>query len=274
MEVVSLADAVAAFEGRGKLPDNSVVITIDDGWYSTYKEMLPLLTHHQMPATIYCDTASLQRGLPIPHVMARYLVRLAPRVTDTGRLEAIFAAATNLSNPAAERLSATWLLAQELKIDVSPYLRKRVFDYMTPDELGEAAKSGFDIQLHTHNHTLGDHRPRKVREEIEANRRALIQLLGGEEGRFCHFAYPSGEHCPRSAVALERLGIASSTTLEFGLASSRTSRQMLPRFMDGEQMSELEFEACLSGFTELVRPIYQMLYSFRGWLSRNVDSAL
>ncbi len=256
MRVVSLADAVAAFEGQGKLPKNCIVITIDDGWYSTYTDMLPLLARHEMPATIYCDTASLQRGLPIPHVMAHYLLRRAPRVRKTARLEAIFAAATNLSIPAAERLTATRLLAQEINIDITPYLQKRAFHYMTPGELREAAKAGFDIQLHTHNHALGDHSPGKVREEIEANRRALVQLLGGDESRLCHFAYPSGEYCQQSAAVLEQLGMKSSSTLEFGLASLRTSRQMLPRLADGGQVSEIEFEAWLSGFMQLARPIY------------------
>lgn len=274
MRVVSLADAVAAFEGKGKIPGYCIVITIDDGWYSTYKEMLPLLKRHKMPATIYCDTANLQRGLPIPHVMASYLLRLTPGVRKTERLESIFAAATNLRSPAAERLSATKLLAQELNIDISRYLEKRVFDYMTPGELREAARAGVDIQLHTHNHTLGDHFPGTVRDEIETNRRALVQLLGGEENRFCHFAYPSGEHRRQSADTLEQLGIASSTTLEFGLASPHTSRQMLPRFTDGEQVSELEFEAFLSGFMEIVRPFYRALSSVKSGLGRSVDSAL
>lgn len=273
MPVVSLADAVAAFEGQGRLPDHCIVITIDDGWYSTYADMLPFLARRGMPATIYCDTASLQQGLPIPHVMAKYLRHLAPTVKETERLKDIFAAATNMSNSAAERLKSTKLLARELSIDISPYLQNRVFDYMTPGELREAAKAGFDIQLHTHNHTLGDHCSGMVREEIEANRCALFQLLGSDENQFCHFAYPSGEYSRRSASALKALGIASSTTLEIGLASPRTPRQMLPRFADGEQVSELELEAWLSGFMEFVRAVCLVHSSVSRRLSRSLHYA-
>jgi peptidoglycan/xylan/chitin deacetylase (PgdA/CDA1 family) len=43
------------------LPDNPVVITIDDGWHSTYRGMLPVLTRLSLPATAVCHH-SLRTG--------------------------------------------------------------------------------------------------------------------------------------------------------------------------------------------------------------------
>ena len=66
--VVSLADAAAALNGSGPtLPPCAVVITIDDGWLSTYQEMLPALIELGMPATLYCVTAQLTNGRPIAY---------------------------------------------------------------------------------------------------------------------------------------------------------------------------------------------------------------
>src|SRR5205085_9712976 len=44
---------------QGSLPPDSVVITIDVGWYRTYRDMIPALKAVGMPATIYCDTGNL-----------------------------------------------------------------------------------------------------------------------------------------------------------------------------------------------------------------------
>jgi hypothetical protein len=51
--VIPLADAVKALRGTGPtLPPAAVVITIDDGWWSTYTDMLPHLAAQGMPATL------------------------------------------------------------------------------------------------------------------------------------------------------------------------------------------------------------------------------
>src|SRR3990172_1696242 len=48
--VLDLQDAVERL-GRGKLPPDAVVITIDDGFYSVFKVALPLLKKYGMTAT-------------------------------------------------------------------------------------------------------------------------------------------------------------------------------------------------------------------------------
>ncbi|MFA6303866.1 MAG: polysaccharide deacetylase family protein, partial [Legionella sp.] len=69
--VISLDQAAKEYK-NGTLPACSVVITIDDGWYSIYSAMLPLLRKYNMPATLYCDTAHLITRQPVPHIMANY----------------------------------------------------------------------------------------------------------------------------------------------------------------------------------------------------------
>ena len=75
--VVTLDQAIAGLRGEIRLPPNAVAITIDDGWYGTYADMLPALERFSMPATLYCDTAQLQSGLPVAHVMARWIAPFA-----------------------------------------------------------------------------------------------------------------------------------------------------------------------------------------------------
>jgi len=54
--VVPLQDVVDFLAGRRALPKRAVVITVDDGYASTYKYAFPLLKQHGFPATIFVYT--------------------------------------------------------------------------------------------------------------------------------------------------------------------------------------------------------------------------
>lgn len=261
-QVVPLGHAVAGLRGQAALPAAPVVITIDDGWYSTYAEMLPALQAEGMHATLYCDTANLMRGKPIAHMMARYIHLLAGSPPLSGIAQQIFEQATNPARPYEERWQATLELAQRLNFDPHALISSRAFDYMTPDELRQAFAGGLlDIQLHTHNHTLGDLSLASVRGEVAANTDALVELLAVAPEHFQHFCYPSGVKSASAEAALEQLGMASSTSVLKGLAYAGTPLQALPRFLDGDNVYRVEFEAELSGFLHLCRTALASLAS-------------
>ena len=75
------------------------------------------------------------------------------------------------------------------------------------------------------------------------NREVLGQLLGMPPAHFRHFCYPSGMVPPDGGEALRSLGIASATTLQTGIAYPGADLLLLPRIIDGDHLSELEFEA-------------------------------
>jgi peptidoglycan/xylan/chitin deacetylase (PgdA/CDA1 family) len=54
--VIRLSDLAAFLEGRTDLPARAVVITIDDGYRSTYELALPLLKRYGAPATVFVYT--------------------------------------------------------------------------------------------------------------------------------------------------------------------------------------------------------------------------
>jgi peptidoglycan/xylan/chitin deacetylase (PgdA/CDA1 family) len=260
--VVPLADAVEALAGRGpQLPPASVVITIDDGWWSTGKGMLPALKAQNMPATLYCDTAQLMSKKPIGHVMARYLDLIAaatPRngraqLIDVGKATEARTVGRNLAAPMDDRIAGAQRLAVALGIDLAPYLASRAFGYMTPDELGAAVAQGLDVQLHTHRHTLGDMSGPVIDDEIRDNRDALASILKRPTSAFNHFCYPSGVATPAAADVLAGIGLKSSTTTVQGLAWPGKPMHLLPRLLDGENMSEIEFEAELCGLGDWLR---------------------
>jgi peptidoglycan/xylan/chitin deacetylase (PgdA/CDA1 family) len=126
---------------------------------------------------------------------------------------------------------------------------------MTVEELREAQQDGFAIELHTHTHSLRDFGSEAVREEIELNRKALAAALDRSPDSFRHFCYQSGLCSPAVRTVFKQLGIASSTTLESALARSGCDPLFLPRIIDGEHLTAIEFEAQLSGISEFLRTL-------------------
>lgn len=256
--VISLREAVDALKHRLTLPPNSIVITIDDGWYGTYAHMLPALQRQSMPATLYCDTANLESGRIIPNVFARYLIPIA--VANPTKHRAPDAACEKLRQQALDmtcdydaRLHAANELANRLDIDMSHYRDARAFQYMTKAELQDAHRLGLDVELHTHNHTLHDMSEASIAREILQNRASLSATLGRSADTFTHFCYPSGRANVSAARIMNGLGLASSTTTQQGLAWPNVNHHLIPRLLDNENLSELEFEAELSGFADVLR---------------------
>lgn len=251
LKVIPLQHAVDALSGKGEAPENAVVITIDDGWYSTYRHMMPVLREHGFPATLYTDTAQLYRGGLVAHVMARYIRDLADVQSDLcADAEAAYAEAATIENPPQAKEAALRRFADLIGFDLTPYLEARAFEYMAPDEFKQFADAGFDIQLHTHNHTMGDLSPGEVGAELDANAAALSSLLGRPSESFDHFCYPSGVNDTQIADWLLSRGIQSATGTDRGVAVPGTHMGLLPRLIDGDNVSEIEFEADVRGVVD------------------------
>jgi peptidoglycan/xylan/chitin deacetylase (PgdA/CDA1 family) len=72
--VLGLEEAVEAL-ARDRLPAGAVVITIDDGWASTYSHMLPVLERLKLPATVYVTTWYVEHQLAIVGKTVDYLLQ-------------------------------------------------------------------------------------------------------------------------------------------------------------------------------------------------------
>lgn len=53
MNAISIHDFVAWTEGKKELPDGSFLLTFDDGFRGVRDHALPVLEHHQWPATVF-----------------------------------------------------------------------------------------------------------------------------------------------------------------------------------------------------------------------------
>ena len=268
--VVELDNALNALS-RGTLPDFATAITIDDGWYGTYRVMSPILERHGFPATFYVSTYYVEKQTQVFNVAVGYVLWKAAgrgRV-DLSMILPGLAGQVDLTDPLqrqaaqqsivehAESFGDTGVrqdllrrLYEALDVDWATIVEKRMFAFVSGEELQLLAATDIDVQLHSHRHRFPIDDRQAAADEIDENRSALAKYT---HGPFEHFCYPSGAFDPAQFACLSAKGIRNATTTEVGFARSTSHRFALPRLLDSERITPLEFEAEMSGFLELLR---------------------
>ena len=279
-QIIPLERALAGLETRDNVP-YATVITIDDGWYGTYKYMLPPIENDSIPATIYVYTGAVDSQVAMPNILIPALIHssdrtrlrftkpgaAAPGEVDIGgdaekqrATSEILDMLENLNEDQTTGLCRE--VADGLGFDYDEIVRSRQFGLMTYDEIADSNKRGIDIQLHTHSHHLSAESPEKIVDEIKVNRGKLApHVVSSLE----HFCYPSGVNCPAMHAYLDENGVKSATLTDTGLVSPKSHRFELKRILDGENIDLLEFEAEMSGFLEIFRMVKRALVRHRVW---------
>ncbi|HYM33739.1 MAG TPA: polysaccharide deacetylase family protein [Steroidobacteraceae bacterium] len=269
LNVLTLNEAVDRMYDR-TLPKNALVITIDDGFHSVHTLAVPRLIRYNYPVTLYLTTYYVKNPNPVFRLVVQYMfwksskrelvlenvtwsANCVVNLSDARQTErTIEACITYGERECTEPMRVA--LCEELGVLLgTPYkdiVQSKILHLMTPMELQSLAKSNIDVELHTHRHTFSDDDQAAAQREIADNRAAIGQWLSKETHHFC---YPSGLWNERQWAWLDQMNVKSSTTCLPGLNSHRTPRHALRRFLDGENIHQLEFEAGLSGFSDLLR---------------------
>ncbi len=283
--VLSLDDALDLLDS-GDLPDRSVVITIDDGFYSTFRLACPVLRARNLPATIYITTYYAKKGNPVFRLLVQYMLWKTDRTEvgldglgaplsgtarigsnrEKGRLvqELIGFGENHCSEE--ERYALAKEVGRRLDVDYDAIAKSRKLSLMNEAEIEELSKASFDIELHSHRHRFPQDREMALR-EITENRSILEPLTGR---RLKHFCYPSGIYSQAQWPYLSEAGMRSAVTTDRGLNFRETRRYALKRFGDGDVLSQIEFEAEIYGFAVFVRaPLSSLKSSIRRTMRRN-----
>jgi peptidoglycan/xylan/chitin deacetylase (PgdA/CDA1 family) len=263
--VIDLETAVREFRA-GIVRPNSLVLTIDDGWLSTYTGAAPILRKHQLPSTLYVTTYYAERQLDVFNVVLYYMAwksGLSQVTLDTGypELDGVHQIRPDArktvggwiefaerSLNAAQRQGLLGSVARSLGLDLADVLAESRFKLMTPEQVADISRFNVDIQLHTHRHRLPDQSLEAMKVEIDENQRRLETWKGGP---CLHFCYPSGVYTAQQSDWLEELGLASSTTCDHGHNDVGQHPHRLKRVLDRDNWSDVEFDAALYGVDRL-----------------------
>jgi peptidoglycan/xylan/chitin deacetylase (PgdA/CDA1 family) len=251
---------------KDELPPRSVAITFDDGMHNFYRLAWPLLSAYGFPATVYLTTYYCEFNRPVFGLACGYILwkardrtweadgmfgrrasfNLAIGAQRRAACQFLIAAAKDRNLSGIEEDALAGRLAGELGVDYGHITESRMLGLLNPTEVAELAKLGVDFQLHTHRHRTNGDAP-MVHGEIRDNRERIARMTGAESSHFC---YPSGLTRPALVEWLAAEGIESATTCDPGLATRRSSRLLLPRFIDTSLVSPLVFEGWLTGVAD------------------------
>jgi peptidoglycan/xylan/chitin deacetylase (PgdA/CDA1 family) len=261
--VLPFTEAVARLRA-GSLPEKSVAITFDDGFFDFEAQAWPALQRFGYPSTVYLTTHYCKYKTPIFNLITSYMFSRSGRQNVDlhefgGRVEPAsirteperqavvdalmaWSRRQNLDTPAKDDVARA--LASRLGFDYDALLRSRILQILSPDEVANLARSGVAIELHTHRHRTPRDRDLFIR-EIRDNKTRIREYTGREP---IHFCYPSGDYAAEFLPWLRDCGVESATTCERGLAKIDSDPLLLPRLLDQDDIEDLVFESWLAGF--------------------------
>jgi len=265
-QVLSLQQAIKRVDES----TNNVVITIDDGWAGTYELGKQSISLNNLPMTLYVTSYYINKQGIVINVALAYILwksigkKLSFKNESLG-IDLLYLIKSNnievIANSIRESISQLDDIAerQAIILDIAEQLQvplyyegKLLFRMLNEYELLELAQEQVDIQLHTHHH-CSPQEELLFNKEIQQNKDYLLSIM--ENAQLEHFCYPSGECYQQQSIWLESCGVQSATTVSAGLFTAETDLLHIPRFLDGEDVHQLEFEAELCGLAELLRKI-------------------
>jgi peptidoglycan/xylan/chitin deacetylase (PgdA/CDA1 family) len=264
--VLPLAEATKMLSG-GILPPKSVVITFDDGFHDFHEKAFPVLREYGFPATVYQTTYYADYPYPVFNLVLSYLFWRGSGHKLDGAPFGV-SGTFDLSSPANRECAVTEFyefarnrdyspalddelaarIAAQLDVDYAEILRLRMLQLMTPQQLAEIAVGGIDVQLHTHRHRTPLDEALFIR-EIRDNRQWIATKIGNQTTHFC---YPNGQYRNEFLPWLRAEQVRSATTCEYGLATRQSELLLLPRLLDSMDLTDIDFEGWLAGFSSLL----------------------
>lgn len=269
--ILPLAEALAKLNS-GTLPHKAITITIDDGFYSTYSIGADILKSHNFPSTVYVTTYYVINESPIFRLAIQYIFWKSSlkklvlnnvawsddREVNMDNRERIDELMWKLIDYGEKNCSETERnkilkeTSELLNVDPTPILEKRLLSLMTKSEIQTLSKEGVSIQPHTHRHRFPTDDPAIASQELVQNRDILATTT---DNTLTHFCYPSGIWNKRHWETLDSLNMESATTCDPGLNTMKTPKFALKRFLDGDNITEIEFISEITGFSEILRSI-------------------
>ena len=271
---------------KNKLPNYSAVITIDDGWYSIKAVAHKMLKEKSYPYTIYHTSYYSSRETPIYNLIVPYIFwKTQKDILNLDELNTSMTGIYRLDNPSesqgaiqkiveygdknlnnTERCALTRRLGECLEVDYAKIENSRILNLLTSSEVMELAAQGVNFQLHSHRHRWPMQKHEAFR-ELKENQEFLEPLTGKETRHFC---YPSGNWSHEQIPYLLEAGVKSATTTMGGINYHGNAQQfILRRITDGENKSQIRFEAEVSGFFYLLKKIQRLLTMREGSMGTN-----
>jgi len=245
--VISLSDYVDFCKKGKKLPDKSIIITIDDGYKSNYTLAFPIFKDFDVPATIFLTTDFINNKNFFWVDRLEYAINntKAKKLELTIGNEKLYFSLTSQQ----EKISCDKILRnkfksienlnpEELIQHVESLLNIKLSEASKPppiyeplgwNEIVEMIKSSkVDIGSHTHKHLL----LAKYKKEIVLNELSLSKEIIESQTRIdtSLFCYPSGSFNDETKLFVKESGYSCALTTVKGMNNEISDLYELKRF--------------------------------------------
>jgi len=200
--VLALSDLVSRLR-EGALPDNSIAVTLDDGYRDNYINAFPVLQRHSVPATIFLATSAIGSARQLWHddVFSAFRETVEPTLEPFGpaRIGGPLATVADRLRVQQEVLAYIRILSETKRAEVVTRLRDalRVGPpreapglMLSWDEVRAMHRAGVHFGSHSATHPIMSRvDPYQARHEVVESKRKIEEELGVVVDGF---AYPNG----------------------------------------------------------------------------------
>jgi peptidoglycan/xylan/chitin deacetylase (PgdA/CDA1 family) len=262
---LTLHDLVLCSKNEVKLPPNSLVVTIDDGYRDFLDYGHPVFRHFKIPCTLYPVTDFIDGKIWLWWNQLDYAFAMS-RTTSISFAVADREFTASFKSPEerltvgrdiAERLTKVddserrknlKLIPQLLEVDI-PSSPPSEFAPLNWDEVRQLSRQEVTLGAHTKTHPILSRieGADRKREEIEGSKLRLEQEIGEPVNHFC---YPNGNTDDFDDVTVSLVkacGFQTATTTVSGLNSSNSDPLLLRRLGVEPNLPRIYFEELLSG---------------------------
>ena len=265
--VIPLDQVVAHYQEGTPLPPSPAVITIDDGYKSTYTLAYPVLKEFNLPAAVFVTTDFVGKKEPLWVDRVEYALNTTG---NTGMMLRVHCATMNLDLSSIEgRLTSARRVTRTLKSIPQESVREAVeqlereagtdlaslngslpeiYAPLTWAEVREMARSGM-VSIGSHGKThiiLGRCAPETSSGELAVSKRVIEQEIGIDCDLFCYPNGAEGDFNTGTYQQLVDLGYVCGLTTIPGLNHRDADLMELKRLSAPEDMGE--FMVAMSGF--------------------------
>jgi peptidoglycan/xylan/chitin deacetylase (PgdA/CDA1 family) len=202
ISIQQLANELAESKGFHS-KQQTVAITFDDGYRSTYVEALPILRKYRVPALVYLTVDAIETGNVAWY--DRIFLALQVASADSLKVPGHWPGPLDLRSPLSRLRSAERLIKylrsipNEKRLEACGYLDSQIplleaelsHRMLTWEQVGKMHLQGIEFGSHTLTHPVISRLARaEVQQELRGSKLILEQRIGAPVR---HFAYPFGQ---------------------------------------------------------------------------------
>ncbi|MBC7900708.1 MAG: polysaccharide deacetylase family protein [Saprospiraceae bacterium] len=241
--ILSFAKIYECLRNNEKLPENTALITIDDGYRDAYEIAFPLIKKFNVPATLFGVTDFIEQEIWVWTDKMRFIASKMKEENSTIEIandkielrnstpEQVYWTASKVNSilkkmPDMEKELEIARIAKELNVDM-PDLPPETNSAITWDQAKEMDKNGLNIESHTVTHPILTNVD-ETRLNFEL-RESKLKLEGELQRGINAFCYPAGAVDKKVWQAAKQNGYEGAVTTGYGFNEKGSNPFLLNR---------------------------------------------